>query len=35
MVRNDGEKAATDLEAARDVNSATCDFVDYGRVMEL
>jgi len=35
LVRNDGDKAATDLEAARDVNSATCDFVDYWRVMEL
>ena len=35
LVRNDGEKAATDLEAARDVNSATCDFVDYWRATEL
>jgi len=35
LVRNDGEKAPTDLEAVRDVNSATCDFVDYWRAMEL
>jgi hypothetical protein len=35
LVQNDGEKATTDLEAARDVNSTTCDFVDYWRATEL